>query len=68
MKLRCKNCNEEFEITEDDVDIDYDIEKIDRESVDITITISVRCPKCGRRIIEGSETVTIPIKIRGETS
>ncbi|NPA22972.1 MAG: hypothetical protein GXO23_01560 [Crenarchaeota archaeon] len=68
MKLKCRNCNHEFEIDEDDLDVDCDVDKLEKDSVEITITIAVKCPKCGRRVLEGSETVVVPFRIRGEAS
>ncbi len=66
IKLKCHNCGTEFEISEDDLDIDYDVDRLEKDSVEITVSVSVRCPKCGRRVLQGSESVTIMFKARGE--
>ncbi len=64
IRFRCHNCGTEFEVEEDDLDIDYDIDKLDKTSVDITVSVSIRCPKCGRRVAYGSETVTVQFKTK----
>jgi len=65
-KVKCPNCGHEFEIEEDDLDIDYDIEKIEEKNVELTITVTLRCPKCGRKVLQGTETTTISLKARSE--
>ncbi len=65
-KIKCPNCGCEFSISEDDLDIDYDIERIDGKNIELSITVTLRCPNCGRKVLQGAETVNIVLKARGE--
>ena len=65
-KVRCPNCGTEFEFSEDDVDVDYDVERVESKNVELSITVTVRCPKCGRKVLQGVETVSIALRMRGE--
>ncbi len=65
-KVRCPNCGHEFEISEDDLDVDCDVEKIEDRDVELAITVTLRCPNCGRKVLQGTETVSILLKSREE--
>ncbi len=66
VKVRCPNCGHEFEISEDDLDVDCDVEKIEDRDVELAITVTLRCPNCGRKVLQGTETVSILLKSREE--
>ena len=65
-KFKCGHCGNIFEFEIDDLDIDYEVESVSKTGIEIVITISLRCPKCGKRILYGSESITIPFKVIGE--
>ena len=66
LKLKCSKCGHIFEVDVEELDVDYEVENFSSDSVEVTITVTYRCPKCGKRIIYGVETVSIPLKIMGE--
>lgn len=61
-KLKCQHCGYEFEITEDDIDVDASVEELTGEVATISLTVRVPCPKCGRRVLYYVDTIEVPIK------
>ncbi|OYT27014.1 MAG: hypothetical protein B6V02_00660 [Thermoprotei archaeon ex4572_64] len=65
-KIKCAYCGNVFNLDLEDVDLDSEIEEISKNQASITITITARCPKCGRRVLYGSDTFSISFRVSGD--
>ena len=57
IRLRCRYCGAEFEVSPDDVDVDASVESVDEGGIDVVVSATVKCVRCGRRVLDLSETV-----------
>ena len=57
LRLKCRYCGAEFEVDADDVELDATVESVDENGIEVTVTATVKCVKCGRRVLDLSETV-----------
>ena len=60
--LKCQHCGYEFEVREDDIDVDADVEEVSKTTILISLTVRIMCPKCSRRVLYYVDTIEVPLR------
>jgi len=61
VKVKCKSCGEEVDIDKRDFEVSAGIDEFFGKTLMVSIRLTARCPKCGRKAVDEREIVEFVI-------
>ncbi|RLE79643.1 MAG: hypothetical protein DRJ52_08025 [Thermoprotei archaeon] len=61
VKVKCRSCGEDVDIDKRDFEVSANIDEFLGKTVLVSIRLTARCPKCGRKAVDEREIIEFAI-------